>query len=418
MNAHAPALRHPRAPLPYQRVSPRSASPRYRQAYAVKGAKGAAAQREVDHRVCSRLISWRPASEALFSVASFLSAQVRELRIRTIRTAIDSSTVFRLTVAACGGAVITLAIINNHRADNKLAGYSVVRNETVVYRQTAARKALVEDDGEPAYMNGEDTIPAGYPRAVQTVKFVSSDSPNVPGFAGLKARVMEKVGAFIAFPGKKPADKSANADTEWPADHWRKGDVKMEQVDRYLWEVYQRAPTKLDHSGDFTWKDPAAAKRMGISMPEYVIAGMEPDFREQLYHAGQAMDAAGIQWSMLSGFRDDYRQSLAKGFKARVGNSLHGGSRATGGYGHGRAVDVTSADGEAEVVWKWLDANGAKYGLYRPIPGPDPAHVQSRGDWHKLAATLRETRVRLAEANGTSDRQTQPPKGKIAKASW
>jgi hypothetical protein len=354
----------------------------------------------------------------LFSIASFVSAHVRELRIRTIRTAIDSSTVFRLAAAACGGAVITLAIINNHRADNELSGYSVVRNETVVYRQTAARKVPVEDEGEPAYMDGEEAVPAGYPRAVQTIKFVSFDPPSGPGFAGLKARVMEKVGAFMAFPGKKPVDQSANADTEWAADRWRKGDAKMEQVDRYLWEVYQRSPTKRDHSGDFTWKDPAAAKRMGISMPEYVIGGMDPDFREQLYHAGQAMDAAGIQWSLLSAFRDDYRQSLAKGFKARVGRSLHGGSRATGGYGHGRAVDVTSADGEAEVVWKWLDANGAKFGLYRPIPGPDPAHVQSRGDWHKLAATLREGRVRTAEANATTDRQTQPTKGKIAKASW
>ena len=56
----------------------------------------------------------------------------------------------------------------------------------------------------------------------------------------------------------------------------------MEQADRYLWEVYQRAPTKRDHSGDFTWKDPAAAKRMGMSVPEYVIGGMDADFREQL----------------------------------------------------------------------------------------------------------------------------------------
>ena len=82
----------------------------------------------------------------------------------------------------------------------------------------------------------------------------------------------------------------------------------MDEVDDYLWEVYQRVPTKLDSFGDFTWKDPAAAKRFGISMPAYVIGGMDPDFREQLYHAGRAMDAAGIRWSILSAFRDDYRQ--------------------------------------------------------------------------------------------------------------
>src|SRR5262245_19705878 len=153
----------------------------------------------------------------------------------------------------------------------------------------------------------------------------------------------------------------------------------MEEVDNYLWEVYQRAPIKKDSTGDFTWKDPAAAKRVKLTMQAYTIGGMDPDFREQLYHAGRAMDAAGIHWSMLSAFRDDYRQGLAAGFKARPGNSLHGGSRAVGGYGHGRAIDITSADGNHSAVWHWIDGHGARYGLIRPMPGADPAHVQPRG---------------------------------------
>jgi hypothetical protein len=182
----------------------------------------------------------------------------------------------------------------------------------------------------------------------------------------------------------------------------------MDEVDEYLWEVYQRAPTKRDGSGDFTWKDPAAAKRFGMPMPDYVIRGMDPDFREQLYHAGRAMDAAGIRWSMLSAFRDDYRQSIASGLHASASNSLHGGKRRTGGYGHGQAIDVTSADeNNASAVWRWIDAHGGKYGLYRPMPGADPAHVQSKGSWHKLAATLREGRTRLTqEANAASTNST------------
>ena len=79
---------------------------------------------------------------------------------------------------------------------------------------------------------------------------------------------------------------------------------------------------------------------------------------------------------------------------------------------------VTNADGDADVVWKWLDAHGAKFGLYRPIPGPDPAHVQSRGDWHKLASNLREGRLRTAEAAVTAERQAPAAKRKVAKASW
>jgi hypothetical protein len=175
----------------------------------------------------------------------------------------------------------------------------------------------------------------------------------------------------------------------------------LEEVDQYLWEVYLRKPVKSDSSGDFTWKDPAAAKRKGISLQDYVIGGMDADFREQLYHAGQAMDGDGIHWSMLSAFRDDYRQTLAAGFKARTGNSKHGGSRATGGYGHGQAIDITTADGEASSAWHWLDAHGAKYGLQRPIPGRDPAHVQPRNKWHEIAIALRNARVKLANQQGT-----------------
>jgi hypothetical protein len=171
----------------------------------------------------------------------------------------------------------------------------------------------------------------------------------------------------------------------------------MEEVDDYLWEVYQRVPAKKDGSGDFTWKDPEAAKHMGMSMPAYVVGGMDPDFREQLYHAGKAMDAAGLRWSMLSAFRDDYRQHLASGLKAGDSNSLHGGKARTGGYGHGQATDITGADGQESAVWRWIDRNGAKFGLHRPMPGADPAHVQSQGSWHKLAGALREARLGNAD---------------------
>ena len=176
----------------------------------------------------------------------------------------------------------------------------------------------------------------------------------------------------------------------------KKRDV-MEDVDQYLWGVYRRVPIKSDSSGDFTWKDPAAAKRMRMSLQAYVIGGMDADFREQLYHAGRAMDSAGIRWSILSAFRDDYRQSLASGFKASSRNSQHGGSAATGGYGRGRAIDITSADGEAEAVWRWIDRNRARFGLRRPMPGYDPAHIVPGGNWHQLAASLRNSRTRVAE---------------------
>jgi len=206
-------------------------------------------------------------------------------------------------------------------------------------------------------------------------------------------RALIKVGGFVAFASRESAEPES-ADMRQ-----KRGTVVLDEIDDYLWEVYQRSPIKKDSSGDFTWKDPAAANRMGLSLQDYVIGGMDPGFREQLYNAGRAMDADGIHWSMLSAFRDDYRQRLAAGFKARVGNSLHGGSRRTGGYGRGRAVDVTAAEGtNAEDVWKWIDAHGAKYGLSRPMPDNDPAHIQQRGEWSNLVSTFRQSRVRLADS--------------------
>jgi hypothetical protein len=178
-------------------------------------------------------------------------------------------------------------------------------------------------------------------------------------------------------------------------------DPEMDEVNQYLWSVYRRTATKHDLSGDFTWKDIAAAAHLGMTLGDYVIVGMDRDFRELLYHAGLAMDAAGARWTILSAFRDDYRQALATGYKSRIGDSLHGGSFTTGGYGHGCAVDISDADGKSVPLWHWIDANTSQVGLERPLPGIDPAHIQARGPWHVFAASLR--RDRLASAMPSED---------------
>ena len=189
----------------------------------------------------------------------------------------------------------------------------------------------------------------------------------------------------------------------------------MDEVDQYLWAAYERSPIKQDSTGDFTWKDAAAAARLGMSLKTYVIGGMDPDLRELLYHAGLAMDAVRIHWTILSAFRDDYRQSLASGLKAHINNSLHGGSAATGGYGHGCAVDIKDADGNSDTVWHWLDKNSAKIGLQRllpQLPRADPAHVQPRGAWHRLAVALRS--YRLGSDAATSETTTINTPGSTA----
>jgi hypothetical protein len=182
----------------------------------------------------------------------------------------------------------------------------------------------------------------------------------------------------------------------------------MDEVDQYLWAVYERSPTKQDGTGDFTWKDEAAAAHLGMSLKTYVIGGMDPDLRELLYHAGLAMDAAHLHWTILSAFRDDYRQSLASGLKARTNNSLHGGSAATGGYGHGCAVDIKDVDSNPDTVWHWLDKNSAKIGLQRLLPRADPAHVQPRGAWHRFAVALRNHRLGIDAASSETTAITTP----------
>ena len=170
--------------------------------------------------------------------------------------------------------------------------------------------------------------------------------------------------------------------------------TQAESIDDYLFAAYRRLPEKRDASGDFTWKDAAAAARMGLSLEDYVIGGMDPDFKELIYAAGKQMDAAGIQWSMLSAFRDDWRQEIASGFKASAGNSCHGGSRRVGGYGFGHCVDLWAAAGPVEEVLAFIDRAGAAIGLKRPMPGRDPAHVQPIGEWRAIAERLRAERLK------------------------
>jgi hypothetical protein len=299
---------------------------------------------------------------------------------------------FWLVASALVGALATLVVMDcqHSKQDGEPESFALAAasSETVVYRQTRPPQ-INEEQGHSDHPYTEqveasddlddDNAPSIFARAVKTVRFVNPDAPASVGTVATAAR--ESIKQAVLAP------KAADAP--------RKQSI-MDQVDDYLWEVYQRIPTKKDGTGDFTWKDPAAAKHMHLALKDYVIGGMDAEFREQLYHAGRAMDAAGLQWSMLSAFRDDYRQGLASGFKASVGNSLHGGSRRTGGYGHGRAIDITGPEGKESDVWHWIDAHGTKYGLHRPLPGADPAHVQQRDNGHNIALALREGRIRSA----------------------
>jgi hypothetical protein len=185
--------------------------------------------------------------------------------------------------------------------------------------------------------------------------------------------------------------------------------LSQDCIDQYLWSLYERA-RKIDTvkvserykvtvkkkgkkrtvtktrtklvTEDFSWKDPDAAEKAGMSMPQYVIGGMERSFKVKLYRLMRAADDAGHAPGITSGFRDDYRQSIATGKKAASDSSYHGGSK-RGGYGYGLAADVVSVRGETradrwittDLLWKWIDENGPQYGIGRPYLDRDPPHI-------------------------------------------
>jgi len=313
---------------------------------------------------------------------------------------------FSVVVTSAATASVVFAALD--RDPNPRVFTELGRQTASVYRQ-AEIPSFVDRWGDAEFtVPSDEEEPVFYTKSIRTVSIMRSPQQQVPLITAAidRGAATERPHFPVAFSLASVDSRQVDID-QAPPSIIDKDLVGMDEVSQYLWEVYQRQPTKKDGAGDFTWKDPAAAKRMGISMPKYVIGGMDPDFREQLYHAGKAMDAAGLKWSILSAFRDDYRQRIASGIKAAPSNSLHGGMARTGGYGHGRAVDITNAEGDMDEVWDWIDDHGAKYGLHRPMPGYDPAHIQSTGDWRKLAVSLRKTRVNAAKVAKASSSSSE-----------
>jgi hypothetical protein len=191
-----------------------------------------------------------------------------------------------------------------------------------------------------------------------------------------------------------PVAMSAAGETRVGRPHYSPRTVEssvMDEVDHYLWGVCERSPTKRDSTGDFTWKDASAALRLGMSLETYVIGGMDPDLRESLYRAGLAMDAAGIHWTILSAFRDDYRQSLVSGFKAHTDNSSMGGVSRLAGHGAlstsrtQMVIPTLSGNGSTRTAQE-LVFNVYYFTLIRRT-------FQPRGAWHELAVALRNYRL-------------------------
>jgi hypothetical protein len=269
----------------------------------------------------------------------------------------------------------------------------------------------------PPIADGRATSIIGYAAPVNAPQATAMD--NVSGADGASAEAALPGASPEPLPEEPPV-QVATLSTPDPLQNETRATVPTIEIvdeclvaeiciDEYLWAVYERtakvdtntvverrkvtikkkgktrtvvkSSTKLVDQ-DFTWKDPKAAERVGMSMKDYVIGGMDRGFRLKLFRALRAMEVAGLAPGMTSAFRDDYRQSIASGLKAATDRSYHGGSF-RGGYGHGLAADLVSVKGEtrgqrwisSEILWKWIDAHGAEYGVGRPYLERDPPHV-------------------------------------------
>ena len=290
------------------------------------------------------------------------------------------------------------------------------------------RSASVDTGGggvalsEPRQMVGPATPPPVPIASLRTPDPARNDTRDITGSIGIADKADDGAPLSTSRSMSEPGASPVLLATTSPTDPMRKAgtppvnskalDACIQPdvcVDQYLWSLYERTPkvdtvkveerikVKVKTKGktrtvvktlikyiteDFAWKDPKAAQKVGMSLEDYVIGGMDRDFKRKLYDALHAMEDAGFSPGITSAFRDDYRQELARGNKAAADSSYHGGSR-RGGYGHGLAADLVSVKGDtraerctqSDIMWKWIDAHEGELGIGRPYLDKDPPHV-------------------------------------------
>jgi hypothetical protein len=301
-----------------------------------------------------------------------------------------------------------------------------------------------------------DVVPA--PAADSVMKKVAETTASLFGYEPISLFEISLTDSSQALSPEEPADEVAMVNPTDPVPDNAQPAISTLEIneeclvaeiciDRYLWALYERAP-KIDSikvyerrkvtvkrkgktrtvtrtftrrvDDDFTWKDPKAAERAGMTMADYVIGGMDRKFKLKLFHTLHAAEQAGLAPGITSAFRDDYRQSIASGLKAATGRSYHGGST-RGGYGHGVAADVVSVKGatrgqrwvSTDKLWKWIDAHGQEFGIGRPYLDRDPPHVAPiDGQEYASRRGGAKTQVAVAKSN-----KTQVAEAKVKKSS-
>ena len=278
---------------------------------------------------------------------------------------------------------------------------------------------IAADNTQSIVVNKPDIVTAGAP----VMEALAEPTPVAPAPKPFVVAALTDSSEIV--PQEMPAAQAAETSTASPEPAVAKSSEARQSldsieildecfavdvcVDRYLWALYQRTPKEdavkapvqrqvtVKRKGkmvtvtrtvtqlideDFAWKDPKAAENAGMAIADYVIGGMDRDFKLKLFHLLHAAEQAGLSPGITSAFRDDYRQSIASGLKASNDRSYHGGSF-RGGYGHGLAADIVGVNGvtraerltSSQTLWNWVDARGKAFGVGRPYHDRDPPHV-------------------------------------------
>ena len=348
--------------------------------------------------------------------------------------------------ATLGNAVPAKADVMTANAEVVPANANVTTGSAPVTE--AASQAAAEAASETAPAEHEETPPAHDAEPIVTASL--GDPSEVMPQQTPTATETALPSAADSDPGDAKQSPTSSVDTVTVLDECFVVDTC---VDRYLWALYQRTPkedsAKLEEqrkvtvkrkgklvtvtktissvvAEDFSWKDPKAAEKAGMSMMDYVIGGVDHDFKMRLFRMLHAAEEAGFAPGITSAFRDDYRQSIASGLKAADNRSYHGGSL-RGGYGHGLAADVVSVNGatraerqaSTEIFWKWIDAHGPEFGIGRPYLDRDPPHVapidgQEYADHNPKA---RQAAAKARRGVATRDDHGAAKRAKVARSS-
>ena len=203
----------------------------------------------------------------------------------------------------------------DHRTTREATALSADAGEAVDAPLASVKTAVAAMTGSPLRFPEPAVAPAAMSLDQGTT--ADPDSPKTAGLSAAEAPVFEApLPASRSTPPPTGA-QLASLSTPDPANNYPKPAARPVEtpdeclvaeicIDEYLWSLYERTP-KIDTNkvteqiketvkkrgktrtitktitkhvvGDFTWKDPIAAQRAGMSLKDYVIGGMDRRFK-------------------------------------------------------------------------------------------------------------------------------------------